>query len=51
MSDLTKPELFKSPCTVINREVFTVLQALLFAKVGNKQNNHRKKSLDFRKKR
>lgn len=49
MSDLIKPELFTSQCTVTNREIFTFLQALNFAKVGNKQNSHRKKSLDFKR--
>lgn len=50
MSDLRKPELFTSQSTVINREVFTILRAFSFVKVGNKKNSHSKKSSDFTEK-
>lgn len=54
VSDLTKPELSMNQCTVIHREIFIILLAFIFAKVGKKktkQNSHGKKFLDFRKKR
>ena len=51
VSDLEKTELSVNQCTVVNREIFTVLLARNFAKVGKKKNSHGKKFLDFRKKR
>lgn len=51
LCDLTKPELSMNQCTIINREIFTTLLALNFARVGKKKNSHGKKFLDFREKR
>lgn len=38
VSDLTKPELSMNQCTVIHREIFIILLAFIFAKVGKKKN-------------
>lgn len=50
VSDLTKPKLSMNPCTVIHTEIFIILLAFIFAKVGKQKNSHVKKFLDFRKK-
>jgi len=42
-SDLTKPKLSTNKCPVTNREIFTILLALNFAKAGKKKNSHGKK--------